>query len=69
LTFDEIGRAYSTSHWGVQMFDPTGRLGGVMSKPAPEFLSGAALAGANRDLLYVTTPHALYVRKIKARGL
>src|SRR6266568_4486118 len=33
LTMDQDGRSFITSHVGIQMFDATGRLGGVIAKP------------------------------------
>ena len=32
LTLDATGRAYATSREGLQMFDPTGRLSGIISR-------------------------------------
>jgi hypothetical protein len=34
MTVDQEGRPFVTSHVGIQMFDATGRLGGVITKPS-----------------------------------
>lgn len=65
MTVDRAGRWYVTSALGVQVFDPTGRLCGVMPKPrADKPLTSCVLAGSNRDHLYVTNGDAVYRRKL-----
>jgi len=62
---DKAGRYYVTSTLGVQVFDPTGRLCGVLSKPddsAP--LTSCTLAGPDHDYLYVTTGASVFRRKL-----
>jgi len=34
MTVDHEGRPFIISHVGIQMFDATGRLGGVIAKPS-----------------------------------
>ncbi len=68
LTFDDAGRLYVCTHAGLQMFDPTGRLGGAIVKPQNKFLSNAAFGGKNFDTLYVTCSDKVYSRKTKVRG-
>jgi enterochelin esterase-like enzyme/sugar lactone lactonase YvrE len=65
MAVDRAGRWYVTSALGVQVFDPTGRLCGVMPKPLPaKPLTSCVLAGPNRDQLYVTNGDAVYRRKL-----
>lgn len=65
MAVDRVGRWYVTSALGVQVFDPTGRLCGVMPKPRPDKpLTSCVLAGPNRDQLYVTNGDAVYRRKL-----
>jgi enterochelin esterase-like enzyme/sugar lactone lactonase YvrE len=65
MAVDRAGRWYVTSALGVQVFDPTGRLCGVMPKPRPDKpLTSCVLAGPNRDQLYVTNGDAVYRRKL-----
>ena len=68
MTIDAAGRIYVTTHLGLQMFDPTGRLCGVIAKPQKAWLSNAAFAGPKLDMLYVTSMNKLYKRKINAAG-
>jgi enterochelin esterase family protein len=65
MAVDRVGRWYVTSALGVQVFDPTGRLCGVLPKPRPDKpLTSCVLAGPNRDQLYVTNGDAVYRRKL-----
>jgi enterochelin esterase family protein len=69
MTSDTIGRYYVTTALGVQVFDPTGRLCGVLNKPQPEKgLTSIVLAGPKRDLLYVTNGDKIFRRKVQATG-
>ncbi len=69
MTVDIVGRLYVCTHAGLQVFDPTGRLCGVILKPQPAFLSNVVLAGPKRDTLYVTSTDKLYRRKTQASGV
>ncbi|NBT12130.1 MAG: hydrolase [Planctomycetia bacterium] len=65
MAVDRAGRWYVTSALGVQVFDPTGRLCGVLPKPRPDKpLTSCVLAGPNRDHLYVTNGDAIFRRKL-----
>ena len=66
---DTIGRYYVTSALGVQVFDPTGRMCGVLPKPQPEKpLTSCALAGPGRAYLYITNGDKIFRRKVQAVG-
>jgi enterochelin esterase family protein len=68
-TTDTIGRYYVTSALGLQVFDPTGRLCGVLPKPqADKPLTSCALAGPKREYLYVTNGDKIFCRKVQATG-
>jgi gluconolactonase len=69
MTTDSMGRYYVTTAVGLQMFDSTGRLGGVISKPQNKSLSSVAFAGPNLEYLYVTCADKVYRRKTKAKGV
>jgi len=69
MTVDTAGRYYVATAVGLQMFDSTGRLGGVIAKPQNKFLSNAAFAGPGHDYLYVTCADKIFRRKTKAHGL
>jgi sugar lactone lactonase YvrE len=63
---DWRGRYYVTSAQGVQVFDPTGRLCGVLNKPqASAPLTSCTLGGAQRDVLFVTNGDKVYSRRLQ----
>jgi enterochelin esterase family protein len=63
---DKSGRYYVTSALGVQIFDPTGRLSGVLPKPDNDQpLTSCVLAGPNHEYLYVTNGDTVFRRKLK----
>ncbi len=65
MAVDRMGRFYITSAVGVQVFDPTGRLCGVLPKPDPtQPLTSCVLAGANHDYLYITNGKTIYRRQL-----
>lgn len=68
MTVDDAGRLYVCTHAGLQMFDPTGRLGGAIAKPQNKFLSNVEFGGPKFDTLYVTCTDKVYKRKTKVTG-
>lgn len=69
MTSDATGRFYVTSALGVQVFDPTGRMCGVLPSPQPDKpLTSCALAGPDRGFLYVTNGDRIYRRRVQAEG-
>jgi sugar lactone lactonase YvrE len=68
MTVDDAGRLYVCTHAGLQMFDPTGRLGGTIAKPQGKFLSNVEFGGPNFDTLYVTCSDKVFKRKTKTKG-
>jgi len=69
MTADTAGRYYVCTELGVQMFDPTGRLGGVILKPEDKFAANLAFAGPNHEYLYLACSDKIYRRKTQAKGL
>ncbi len=70
MTIDKDGRLYVTTASGVQMFDPTGRLGGTILKPQPNKpLSNVCFGGPGLSDLYVTNGDKVYRRKTKTAGV
>lgn len=69
LTVDKVGRLYACTFAGLQMFDPTGRLGGVILKPQNAFLANVCFGGPKMDYLYVTCSDKVYRRKTKSVGV
>lgn len=65
MTVDRIGRYYVTSDLGVQIFDPTGRMCGVLPTPDPDKpLTSCAMAGVDGDILYVANGSTVYRRRL-----
>ena len=69
MTFDTAGRIYVATQLGLQVFDPSGRLGGVIAKPQAAWLSNAVFGGPKLDTLYVTCTNRVYKRKVNTGGL
>ena len=68
LTLDTEGRLYAATSEGVQVFDPTGRMCGVINAPARAAVTALAFAGPARDQMYVVCDDKLYARKTKVKG-
>lgn len=69
MTVDAFGRLYVTTRAGLQMFDPTGRLGGTILKPHRGPLANVCFGGRNFDTLYVTAGDKVYKRRVQATGV
>jgi enterochelin esterase family protein len=69
MTTDTEGRYYVTSHLGIQMFDATGRLGGVIARPQNKGTVSVTFAGPDLEHLYVCSSDKIYRRKTKAKGV
>jgi len=68
MTTDAEGRAYITSHAGIQMFDRTGRMGGVIAKPDDQPCVSAAFAGPDGAWLHVCAKDKVWRRLTKTQG-
>jgi sugar lactone lactonase YvrE len=69
MKIDAAGRTFVTTRLGLQMFDPQGRLSGVIDKPQNAWLSNVVLGGPSFDTLYVTCTNKVYKRQVKAIGV
>ncbi|MFM7214615.1 MAG: SMP-30/gluconolactonase/LRE family protein [Verrucomicrobiota bacterium] len=67
-TTDREGRAYVTSHVGIQVLDATGRLGGVIGKPQDKGIVSCAFGGPEHAWLYVCNADKVYRRKTLTAG-
>ncbi len=68
MTTDRDGRYYVCSAVGLQVFDATGRLCGVIQRPQPKGLTNVGFGGADLEYLYVTCGDKVYRRKTHAHG-
>jgi enterochelin esterase family protein len=67
-TTDIQGRYYVTSHLGIQVFDATGRLNGVIPKPTNKGCVSVAFAGPGHSYLYACAADKVFRRKTQAKG-
>jgi sugar lactone lactonase YvrE len=65
---DAVGRIYAGTPLGVQIFDPTGRLCGVLNNPCEGKVTALAFGGSDRNVLYMACGDKLYSRQMLARG-
>lgn len=68
MTTDTQGRYYVSSYLGVQVFDPTGRLSGVLPNPGTKQMTSVGFSGPNREYLTVTCGDTIFRRKVQAQG-
>ncbi len=68
MAMDSAGRLYVATEVGLQVFDPIGRLSGVLMKPQRKFLSNVCFGGEKFDSLFVTCSDKVYRRKTKTTG-
>lgn len=69
LTTDLAGRIYAATENGIQVFDPTGRLSGVISLPESGEPSELSWEGESRDELTVWVNGSKYRRRMATTGL
>jgi gluconolactonase len=68
MTMDAGGLLYACTPVGIQVFDPTGRLSGVIAAPAKEELTSIAIGGEKGDTLFVACGDKVYARKIQGKA-
>ena len=67
---DSLGCFYVTSDLGLQMFDPTGRMSGVINSPQPgKPLVSVVFSGKQLGYIYVANGDAVYRRKVQSKGV
>lgn len=70
MTSDTLGRYYVTTALGLQVFDPTGRLCGVLEKPQRDkAVVSCVLSGPKRGYLHVASGGAIFRRRVQAEGV
>ncbi len=68
-TTESKGRYFVTTELGIQIFDPLGRLSGIIAKPVPTGkVVSVEFAGKNHDILYVAAGDKIFGRKLKVTG-
>lgn len=66
LTADKKDRIYAATSEGIQIFDPTGRLCGVLMLPVTEPITKMSYAGEQADQLQIFTATKGFTRKMIA---
>jgi sugar lactone lactonase YvrE len=69
MSIDAKGRLYVATYAGLQVFDPTGRMSGVLRLPQAKKLSNVTFGGPDLSTLYVTSTDKVYRRKTKTTGI
>jgi enterochelin esterase family protein len=68
-TTESKGRFFVTTDLGVQVFDPTGRLSGIIAKPVADGkIVSVEFAGTAHDVLFVAAGDKIFSRKLKVSG-
>ncbi|MEI6534383.1 MAG: hypothetical protein WCN98_03505, partial [Verrucomicrobiaceae bacterium] len=68
-TTDITGRFYVTTEIGIQVFDATGRLSGIIAKPALDSeIVSVQFAGAGHSILFVAAGGTIWQRKTQTSG-
>lgn len=69
MTTEEKGRWFVTTEVGIQVFDPAGRLAGIIAKPVPAGkIVSVEFAGKDHDILFVAAGDKIFSRKLKVKG-
>lgn len=68
-TTESKGRIFVTTELGVQIFDPAGRLAGIIAKPVADGkIVSCEFGGKDHDVLYVAAGDKIFARKLKVSG-
>ena len=68
-TTESKGRFFVTTELGVQIFDPAGRLAGIIAKPSPQSkVVSVEFAGKSFDTLFIAAGDKIYARQLKVTG-
>jgi hypothetical protein len=68
LTMDAGYLLYACTPLGIQVFDPTGRLSGVIAAPSKEPLTAITIGGTTADELFVAAGERIFARKIQGKA-
>ena len=68
MTMDAGYLLYACTPIGIQVFDPTGRLCGVIPVPGKTTMTAIAIGGEKADTLFVAAGERIYARKIQGKA-
>lgn len=69
MTMDAEFLLYACTSLGIQIFDPTGRLSGVVPAPTKARLTAIAIGGAGHDQLFVACGDKIFARRIQKKAV
>ena len=69
MTTDASGRYFVTSHLGIQVFEPSGALLGIIERPQPKPAVNVAFGGPDMSTLFVCNADKVFKRKTKTKGM
>jgi enterochelin esterase family protein len=69
MTTDASGRYFVTSNLGVQVFDPSGKLMGIIERPQNKGAVNLAFGGPDLSMLFICNSDKVYKRKTKTKGI
>jgi enterochelin esterase family protein len=68
-TTESKGRFFVTTELGVQIFDPAGRLAGIIAKPTPQSkVVSVEFAGKDHSTLFIASGDKIFARQLKVTG-
>jgi enterochelin esterase family protein len=68
-TTESKGRFFVTTELGVQIFDPAGRLAGIIAKPTPQSkVVSVEFAGKGHSTLFIAAGDKIFARQLKVTG-
>jgi enterochelin esterase family protein len=59
---------YACTPLGIQVFDPTGRLSGVIAAPSKDAMTAITIGGAKADELFVAAGDRIFARRIQGKA-
>ncbi|MGE3804771.1 MAG: SMP-30/gluconolactonase/LRE family protein [Gemmataceae bacterium] len=68
LAVDSTGRLYAASDLGVQIFDTTGRMSGVLLQPVRAAATALCFGGPKHDHLYAAFGGQIFARATRVKG-
>jgi hypothetical protein len=68
MTMDAGHMLFACTPLGIQVFDPTGRLSGVIAAPSKEAMTAIAIGGPQADELFVAAGDRIFARKIQGKA-
>jgi gluconolactonase len=68
MTFDTDGRLYVAMKLGIEVFDQSGRVLGIINKPQNKALATVGFSGPDMNCLYACNSDHIYRRRLRVHG-